>query len=155
MAPARSNTDEKEGIVDRKLTFCPRLKEWHISSLIHVCSCCSNYMVHCCSCDMREAEKVDQLGFKGHQAEVVWQAAIANQVATNTTCHHFRLVFIRGVTTNVGKENVIAALGFSFGKRDACQGSMVVDDEIDSSKIPVTAQRAEILAAIEGLLALR
>jgi hypothetical protein len=154
MAPARPGTDDKEGIVDRKLTFCPRLKEWNHEQLIHVCSCCSNYMVHCCGCDMREADKVDQLGFKGHQAEVAWKAAVENRVATNTTCHHFRLVFIRGLTTKVGKENV-ATLGFAFGKQDACQGSLVVDDEIDSSKIPVTTQRAEILAAIEGLLALR
>jgi hypothetical protein len=45
-------------------------------------------------------------------------------------------------------------LGFAFGTGDEVQGSLVVDEEIDPSTISVTMQRAEFLAAIEGLLAL-
>ena len=155
MARTRADTDDKEGIVDRKLTFCPRLQEWNYGSLMHICSCCSNYMAHCCGCDMREANKVDQLGLNGQQAQAVWDLAVENRAATNTTCHHFRLILVSGLTINGGKENTVAGLGFAFGKRDECQGSLVVDEEINPSKTPVTFQRAEILAATEGLLALR
>lgn len=48
----------------------------------------------------------------------------------------------------------MAGLGFAFGTTNEVQGSLVVDKEIDPSNNPVSLQRAEILAAIEGLLAM-
>lgn len=155
MAGARADADDKEGIFDRKLTFFPRLQEWNYGSMMHICTCCSNYMVHCSGCDMRESNKVDRLGLNGQQARAVWDLAVENRAATNITCHHFRLILVSGLTIHGGKENAVAGLGFAFGTRDECQGSLMVDEEIDPSKTPLTLQRAEILAATEGLLALR
>jgi hypothetical protein len=63
-------------------------------------------------------------------------------------------MLVSGLTINGDKENTVAGLGFAFGKKDECQGSLIADEEIGSSKTPVTLQRAEILAATEGLLAL-
>lgn len=48
MARPKSDINGREGIVDRQLTFCARLQEWSYGHLIHICSCCSNYMAHCC-----------------------------------------------------------------------------------------------------------
>jgi hypothetical protein len=90
MARPRRNTDEREGIVDRILTFCPRLQAWSHSRLIRTCTCCQSYTVHCCACDMREWERIEALSLSSEQAEAVWEMAVENRVATNATCHHFR-----------------------------------------------------------------
>ncbi len=64
-------------------------------------------------------------------------------------CHHFRLVFTDGACSNNGKVYAKAGLGISMGG-DEYSWSIPVDDAIDH-RGPRTNQRAELLAAIEGL----
>lgn len=104
---------------------------------------------------MEASKKIDDLGLNAQQARALSEMAVQERNASNKTCHLFRLILVSGRTINGGKESAIAGLGFAFGKKYECQGSMVVDGEIDQSKIPVTLQQAEISAATEGLLALR
>lgn len=74
-----------------------------------------------------------------------------------TTCHHDRIVYTDGACINNGRSGAAAGIGIAFGTHQGDPGdeytsqfSIPVDDKLD----PVgkrTSQRAELLAALEGL----
>ncbi len=64
-------------------------------------------------------------------------------------CHDFQLVFTDGACSNNGMVNAKAGLGITLGG-GKYSWSIPVDDTIDL-RHPRTNQRAELLAAIEGL----
>ena len=64
-------------------------------------------------------------------------------------CHHFQLVFVDGACSNNGQGDAAkAGLGIVISDVDLFW-SIAVDDALDTA--PRTNQRAELLAAIEGL----
>lgn len=62
---SRQVPNGREGVVDRKMTFCERLQQYDQQRLVKTCKCCSKFFVHCCACDMGEWDKVTGLGFDG------------------------------------------------------------------------------------------
>ena len=76
---------------------------------------------------------------------------------TKETCHHTRIVYTDGACSNNGKSNAVAGIGIAFGTgtgdpddEDTHQFSDPVDDTLDPLA-KRTNQRAELLAALEGL----
>ena len=65
-------------------------------------------------------------------------------------CHHFQLVYTDGACSNNGQGYAAkAGLGIVIGTDEAISWSITVDDTLDTAHR--TNQRAELLAAIEGL----
>ena len=120
---------KSSNIEQRKFFFCPTLTTYPLDHLIAECFVCSRFFAACCQ----------DASFGGDWAEPGVKC-----------CHHFRLVFTDGACSNNGKDYAKAGLGISVGVGDECSWSIPVDDAIDSQG-PRTNQRAELLAAIEGL----
>ena len=71
-----------------------------------------------------------------------------------TVCHHVQLVFTDGACSNNGESYAVAGLGIVVGDGEL-SWSITVDDTMDSANAPRTSQRAELLAAINGLKKLK
>jgi ribonuclease HI len=67
-------------------------------------------------------------------------------------CHHYQIVFTDGACSNNGQGYAEAGLGIAIGD-GKYSWSIAVDDTMDSG--PRTSQRAELLAAINGLKKLK
>jgi ribonuclease HI len=66
------------------------------------------------------------------------------------SCHHIPLVFVDGACSGNGSGGASSGIGGLFGETPDCQWSIPIDDSVDT--VPVrTNQRAELLAAIEGV----
>ena len=70
--------------------------------------------------------------------------------AIENSCHHFQLVFVDGACSNNGRDNAKAGLGITIGNDEEYCWSIAVEDAVDPDG-PRINQRAELLAAIEGL----
>jgi ribonuclease HI len=64
--------------------------------------------------------------------------------------HYFQVVFTDGACSNNGRDNAKAGLGITIGTKEEFCWSIAVDDAVDPGAAR-TSQRAELLAAIEGL----
>ena len=115
-------------IKDRKFSFCPPLSKLDLNNLIVECPDCTKFYGACCpdksfGGDMYDPEK--------------------------RLCHYFQLVFTDGACFNNGQGDAAkAGLGIVISDVDLFW-SIAVDDALDTA--PRTNQRAELLAAIEGL----
>ena len=116
-------------IEQRKFTFCPTLAGYGLEYLITQCPKCTRFSAACC---------VHQT-FGG-------DSALPNE----DPCHHFQLVFIDGACSNNGRDDAKAGLGITIGDDEAYRWSIAVDAAVDPYGTR-TNQRAEVLAAIEGL----
>lgn len=116
---------EKEGVVARKLLFCPWLESFEMDELIRACPNCDKFVLFCCSCAhyYPKAENV---------------------------CHHFRLIFTDGACRQNGQQGATAGIGLACGTDTEGQRSIPVTDTVDPGQ-KRTSQRAELLAAIAGL----
>lgn len=117
-------------IKDRKFFFCETLSALDPDNLIVQCPTCTTLFAACCKHksfggDLRDPDK--------------------------NVCHHLHLVLTDGACPNNGRGYAKAGLGIVVG--DEFSWSITVDDTIDSA--PRTSQRAELLAAIEGLKKLK
>ena len=68
-------------------------------------------------------------------------------------CHHFRVVYTDGACANNGTSGAVSGIGIAFVTSEGEEGhqfSIPVDDNIDPGG-KRTSQRAELLAALEGL----
>ncbi|KAG9309705.1 ribonuclease H-like protein [Chiua virens] len=68
-------------------------------------------------------------------------------------CHHYRVVYTDGACTNNGAIGAVSGIGIAFGTEGEEKGyqfSIPVDDNLDPGG-KRTNQRAELLAALEGL----
>jgi ribonuclease HI len=115
-------------IEERKFSFCPTISGFDINNLIVECPKCTRFFAACCSDnsfggDMYDSEK--------------------------PLCHHYQIVFTDGACSNNGQgDEAKAGLGVVISDVDLFW-SVAVDDTVDTA--PRTNQRAELLAAIEGL----
>lgn len=114
-----------EGVIARRLTFCPRLQGWPIHRLIRKCPDCKDFVLHCCACE------------KSYETDI-------------RPCHHYRLVFTDGACLSNGQFGAAAGVGVAVGEDERSQLAKPVDDELDAFP-KRTSQRAELLAALEGL----
>ena len=116
-------------IKDRKFSFCPTLSGLDLNDLIVHCPMCTKFFAACCP--------HQSLGGQMLEPE-------------QRICHHFQLVFTDGACSNNGQGNAAkAGLGIVIGVDNRYSWSIIVDDTLDTA--PRTNQRAELLAAIEGL----
>jgi ribonuclease HI len=122
--------DQSEGVISRRMVFCPTLQNnFDTKDLINCCSNCLRFFVLCCSC--------------WHQYS-----------GAEAVCHHYRLVFTDGSCLNNGQVGATAgigvAIGLGTGGSEDHQWSIPIDDTIDAHQ-KRTSQKAELLAALEGL----
>ena len=123
MGPSHPN------IRERKFYFCQTLSKLDLNYLIVQCPICTRFFAACCQ----------HQSFGGYTYE-----------PERPVCEHLRLVFTDGACSNNGQGYTAkAGLGIVIGTDDALSWSIVVDDTLDTA--PRTNQRAELLAAIEGL----
>lgn len=106
--------------------MCSSLQSFETSDLILSCPNCSQFFLLCCSCRKRFYKK-------------------------ETPCHHFRLVFTDGACRNNGQVGATAGIGFAYGTNEDSQISLPISDEEDPFPRR-SSQRAELLAAVTGLL---
>ena len=120
----------QSNIEGRKFFFCPTLSDYDVSNLIVECPNCTTLFAACCA----------HQSFGGHMFE-----------PEQPVCHHLQLVFTSGACSNNGQGYAAkAGLGIVIGVDDLFW-SIAVDDTLDTAPSPRTNQRAELLAAIEGL----
>ena len=120
-----------EGVIGRKLTFCPKLNSFATEELIRTCESCDRFYVYCCHCN-------NIYGNDGHWGD------------SGKICHHFCLVFTDGACRMNGQADATAGIGIACGRKEAWQLSLAVTDELDPGQRR-TSQRAELLAALAGL----
>ena len=111
-------------ISGRKYILCDHLKsKYETQELIMSCPDCSYFFARCCS---------------------------TNKHQQTRPCHHFRLIFTDGACKDNGKAGATAGMGIAFGQTPEQQFSLPVDDAVDLNARR-SNQRAELLAALEGL----
>ena len=124
--------DFSQNIKDRKFCFCPNLAALDHENLIVYCPYCTGFFSACCLHKTFGGDKSDPDKF---------------------ACHYFQLVFTDGACSNNGQGHAAkAGLGIVINVDEHSWG-ITVDDTLDTA--PRTNQRAELLAAIEGLKKLK
>jgi ribonuclease HI len=111
-----------EGVIERRMVFCETLlSTFDTGELLSQCPDCLRFCAYCCQ----------------HES---------------STCHHFALAFTDGSCLNNGQVGATSGLGIAIGSIGIGddQWSIPVDGSVDSDPRR-TSQRAELLAAIEGL----
>ena len=114
----------EEGILDRRMVYCPTLLEgYDTKELILCCPVCLRFLARCCP----------------HND-------------SSPMCHRYSLVFTDGSCLGNGKAEAAAGIGLAMGEVGVGvdQYSIPIDNTIDPHP-KRTSQRAELLAAIEGL----
>ena len=121
-------------IEDRKFSFCQRLSNFDIDELIVQCPECITFFAACC--------QHESFGGGLYDPDI-------------NVCHHVQIVYTDGACSNNGQSNATAGLGIAIGdpNDDDLSWSITVDESMDSA--PRTSQRAELLAAINGLKKLK
>jgi ribonuclease HI len=116
--------DGPQGVVNRRMNFCPALlSAFDTSQLYHICPHCHMFLCICCP-----------------------------DYENPTPCHHYPVVFTDGACSGNGYSHAVCGIGGTFGELPEfdCQWSLPVDGDVDPSPIR-SSQRAELLAAIEGI----
>lgn len=132
--PNRSKTmseaqEHAQGVLERRMNFCERLKYVYKTpaELYTTCEHCPQFLCICCQ----------------HLSNPSYRR-----------CHYFPVVFIDGACSGNGTEGALSGIGGLFGADPEYKWSISIDDEVDP--VPSrTSQRAELLAAIEGVTRLR
>ena len=118
-------SEHAQSVLNRRMNFCDRLKNLYQTpaELYTTCDHCSRF--HCICCQ--------------HLSHPSYRR-----------CHHFSVVFIDGACSRNGTESALSGIGGLFGEAPEYQWSIPIDEEVDP--VPIrTSQRAELLAAIEGV----
>jgi ribonuclease HI len=107
---------------------CPTIDSLYgrLGSAEIFCPNCGRYQMRCCYCRSKE---------QGHR------------------CHRYPVVYVDGACSNNGYPLASSGLGYALGTEEDDQFSIPITEEIDPGR-PRTSQRAELLAAMYGLLAL-
>jgi ribonuclease HI len=113
---------QEESVLDRRMGFCDSLSAYDTDELYTTCDGCDQFHCLCCCHDPSD----------------------------DTVCHHYPVVFTDGACSRNGFDGAVSGIGGTYGNDVAYQWSIPVDERIDSTPIR-TNQRAELLAAIEGV----
>ncbi|KAK7515299.1 ribonuclease H-like domain-containing protein [Phyllosticta citriasiana] len=115
---------EELGVIGRKWLLCPFIQQHQIEEIIRMCEWCGEYFSLCCIHP-----------FSGN-----------NNQRDGHVCHHRSLVFTDGACLNNGKQDARAGCGVVVGTAEDQSYSLPLHDEAH-----VTSQRAELIAAYEGI----
>ncbi|KAH7888276.1 ribonuclease H-like domain-containing protein [Phlebopus sp. FC_14] len=129
-AEAESDCDDET----RRYSPCVNLAQiFDTDELVIKCKGCNRFFAMCCRHYDPSLGPDDQVG---------------------PTCHHQRIVFTDGACTNNGHDGATSGIGIVIGGEDdemfQYQWSFPIDDTLDPDGRR-TNQRAELLAALEGL----
>ncbi|PCH34224.1 ribonuclease H-like protein [Wolfiporia cocos MD-104 SS10] len=114
-----------QAIINRQMRFCDFLLETCApGQLSTTCPMCGRFIARCCA------------HYKYINSDVV-------------QCHDWMVVFTDGACLSNGRRSATAGIGVAIGTADEHQWAIPIDDDVDDSKR--SSQRAELLAAIEGL----
>ena len=113
-----------EGVTGRLFKFCITWNDLPVSELWTTCKTCQSFLAFCC----------------GH----------SEKHSTAKPCHHYKLCFTDGACLNNGRFGSRAGIGGALGESEEDQWAIPVDDNVDPDG-KRSSQRAELLAAIEGL----
>lgn len=116
--------DGGEGVTGRIFKLCLTWKDEPVPGLWTKCGICENFFAFCCP----------------HSKIFLREKP----------CHHYHLCFTDGACINNGQSGSVAGIGGALGESEGAQWAIPIDDSIDSGG-KRTSQRAELLAAIEGL----
>lgn len=119
-----------EGVIRRRMVFCPFLLQFDTHDLIRSCEGCHDFFLYCCGCN--NAFEDDGYGPDGK------------------LCHHFRLVFTDGACRQNGQQGATSGIGIAGSKAEELHLSLPITTDMDPNQ-KRTSQRAELLAALEGL----
>ncbi|KAL8766430.1 MAG: hypothetical protein Q9209_006806 [Squamulea sp. 1 TL-2023] len=119
-----------EGVVGRKLVFCPALQTFPTKDLIRSCEDCGRFLVYCCGCRVKYRND-------GRNSD-------------GKLCHQYQLVFTDGACTLNGQPGATAGIGLACGRDEAWQRTIPITADLDQGQRR-TNQRAELWAALEGL----
>ncbi|KAH9829460.1 ribonuclease H-like domain-containing protein [Rhodofomes roseus] len=113
-----------EHVFNRQFHLCEYLENnYSTGDLIKTCPDCSRFFVVCCQ-------------HSEHRRPL--------------PCHRYRLVFTDGACLSNGQTAATSGLGAAIGQESYQQSSVPVDNTVDPGA-KRSSQRAELLAAIEGL----
>ena len=128
----------KPTIVNRLLVLGPHLTGRPLHRLIRRCVRCQCYLLVCDLCSEESTRKTDMKpGFVSHLKA--------------KPCNHHHLVFTDSACRNNGRPNAISGLGAALSPCvTKLQKSIPVTSDIDRGA-KRSSQRAELLAAIEGV----
>jgi ribonuclease HI len=111
-----------EGVSNRRMGFCKTLlSKFNTDELYVTCNRC--YRFHCVCC---------------------------SDFSNDILCHHYPVVFTDGACSANGSRGATSGIGGAYGEQAEHQWSIPVDDLVDANPVR-TNQRAELLAAIEGV----
>jgi len=113
-----------QGVTGRVFKLCDSLKDVPVSTLWRKCEICAAFVALCCT----DLEKF----------------------VTAEPCHHYHLCFTDGACLNNGQSGSVAGIGIALGANEEDMWAFPIDDDIDPDG-KRSSQRAELLAAIEGL----
>lgn len=115
-------SEKEEGVFNRRMGFCKALlSKFNTDELYIICNRCDRFVCVCCP-------------------------DFSNEIL----CHHYPVVFTDGACSANGSHGAISGIGGAYGEQAEHQWSIRVDDLVDANPVR-TNQRAELLAAIEGV----
>ena len=121
------------GVIEqRKFTVCPSEADYDFSLLFVECDFCGRLFASCCT-------------HKSYGGDLY-----RTELEGGRCCHFSELVFTDGACSNNGLDGAKAGLGITIGVSEEYCWSIPVTDAVDPAAAR-TNQRAELLAAIEGL----
>lgn len=123
------DNEHGQSIIKRRVELCDSLQvvfDYDASELVMSCDSCGSYYMLCC--------------YHFH----------LGQCDHGDPCHHFPIVFVDGACSQNGTSSAAAGIGGAMGHYADDQWSLAIDDAVDFGGRR-TSQRAELLAAIEGV----
>jgi ribonuclease HI len=111
----------------QRYTPCAEFEGYTPDKLVDMCSGCGYFFPACCQC---------------------------RKLGMSSLCHNAAVVYVDGACANNGSADARAGIGGALGGRVQDSWSMEITDDVDRHG-KRTNQRAELLAAIHGLINLK
>ena len=132
--PGRSQSIRRDDrdllVVGRSLAFNGENRERTPNRLVRTCACCGHYFLRCTSCS---------------------HSRLTSRQGGPIACHRYRVIYTDGFCLYNGQANAAAGVGVAFGTRRKARCSMLVGEDRDGKHNNHTKQRADLLAAIQGI----
>ncbi|KAF8838159.1 ribonuclease H-like protein, partial [Paxillus ammoniavirescens] len=102
------------------------------------CPCCDRFLGYCCPHSQLPSRNQRSIYFSDGEGK------------PKNLCHEYAIAFVGGACLGNGQENATAGVGVAIGSESTMQWAIPIDHSVDPSHVR-TSQRAELIAAIEGI----
>ncbi|KAN0098082.1 Ribonuclease H-like domain containing protein [Tylopilus felleus] len=128
-----------QDVVAHRLIFCEVALASPPDERILECECCRRFLAYCCACTERRRTEDECSPYFSEDPDFY------------KPCHHYKIAFVDGACLGNGQEGATAGIGIAIGAKFlTMQWALPIDDLVDP--VPTrTSQRAELLAAINGI----